>query len=207
MTRKKPSAPLGLSVDALKPVVSGFDLRDWAGSDPGRLLAALGQTPTLQALHALSPWRFTAALAPPTAARLEGRDLPIRPIVDFCRNRMAAAVADLLIVEGVGGVMSPLAEHATGLDLMTALNLPTILVGGAYLGAISHTLTALEVLRTRRLEVAAVVISGSADLESPDFVQTVGLVTDFAGDLPVIAAPRNDALLDLIPGLFQTLCL
>jgi dethiobiotin synthetase len=181
----------GLTAEALKPVVSGFDVADWEESDPGRLLAALGQSPTLTTLEAMSPWRFTAPLAPPMAARREGVRLELAPVVAFCRAGLAATRADLRLVEGVGGLMSPIAEAATGLDVMLALGLPTVLVGGSYLGAISHTLTALEVLRARGLPVATVVVSESADPDAPDFADTVAAVRAFAGAAPVIAAPRG----------------
>jgi dethiobiotin synthetase len=134
----------GLAVEAVKPVVSGFDPADWADSDPGRLLAALGRPLTVDALEAMAPWRFAAPLAPPMAARLEQRDLRLSAIADFCAARAAASRADLLVVEGVGGLMSPIAEGATGLQLMSALHYPVVLVGGSYLGSISHTLTALR---------------------------------------------------------------
>lgn len=182
----------GLSVEALKPVVSGFDPQDWGQSDPGRLLAALGRPMTSETLDAISPLRFDAALSPPMAARLQGYDLRLGQLTDFCRAGLAASAADLTLVEGVGGVMSPISEDATGLDLMLALGLPTVLVGGTYLGAISHTLTAIETLRARGLAIKAVVVSQSSDPDAPDFVQTVESVAAFAGDLKVIAAARGD---------------
>lgn len=183
----------GLSVEALKPVVSGIDPTDWADSDPGRLLAALGRPLDQAALDAISPLRFAAPLSPPMAARLEGVRLEMSRLVDLCAQGLAASEADLVLVEGAGGVMSPMAEDGLCLDLMTALALPTLLVGGSYLGAISHTLTALEVLRGRSVAVVAVVISESGDPDAPDFRQTVESVARFAGDTPVLAAPRNDA--------------
>ena len=99
--------------------------------------------------------------------------------------------------------MSPIADGATGLDLMRALGLPAILVGGSYLGAISHTLTAIEVLRAD-LPIAAVVVSQAADPEAPDFAQTVDMIREFAVGLRVIPAPRTapepwaNALLDAV---------
>lgn len=182
----------GMAVEALKPVVSGFDPAAWADSDPGRLLAALGRPLTAEALEAISPLRFAAALAPPMAARLEGRRLRLAELVDICRAGLALSRADLTLVEGVGGVMSPISEDATGLDLMTTLGLPAVLVGGGYLGAISHTLTALETLRARNLPVLALVVSQGADPDAPDFIQTVESVAAFAGDVPVLAAARGD---------------
>lgn len=183
----------GLAVDALKPVVSGFDGQDWEESDPGRLLAALGRPLTQEALEAISPLRFRAALSPPMAARLEGVRLNLAQIVEFCRAGLAVSAADLMLVEGVGGVMSPIAEDATGLDLMIALGLPTLLVGGSYLGAISHTLTAIETLRSRNLPILAVVVSESGEAEAPDFRETVASVAAFAGDLAVVGAARGEA--------------
>ena len=181
----------GLTADAFKPVVSGFDPADWADSDPGRLLGALGRPLNGAALAAMSPWRFAAPLAPPMAARLEGRTLPLRWVVEATLTWLLTSDADLRLVEGVGGLMSPIAEAATGLDLMRALGLPTVLVGGSYLGAISHTLTALEVLRARGLPVAAVVISQSADPAGPDLAATVASIAEHAHGLPVTAAPRG----------------
>lgn len=181
----------GLSVAALKPAVSGIDEADWADSDPGRLLTAMGRPLTLTELDAIAPLRFAAPLSPPMAARLEGVDLRISRLVDFCRAGLAASAADLTLVEGAGGVMSPMAEDGTGLDLMLSLGLPSVVVGGSYLGSISHTLTAIETLRARGLAIEAVVISQSGEPDAPDFEQTVESVAAFAGAARIIAAPRD----------------
>lgn len=179
----------GLSVDALKPVVSGFDFADWADSDPGRLIPALGQSRSAAALDAMSPWIFTAPLAPPMAARLEGRSLMTAEVAGFCTARQTPA--DLFLVEGAGGVMSPLTSDGTCLDLMKALGLPSLLVGGSYLGGISHTLTALETLRAHGVAVAAIAVSEAADPGAPDFGETVALVARHAAGVPVVAVGRN----------------
>lgn len=180
----------GWSVDALKPVVSGFDPEDWTASDPGRLLAAMDVRADAAALDRLSPFRFAAPLAPPMAARLEGRDLPMGPVVQFCRERIAASRAQFLVAEGVGGLMSPIADGATSLDLLEALACRSVLVSGSYLGAVSHALTALEVMRFRGLAPAALVVSESGDPDAPDFMGTVALLTEHAGETPVIPASR-----------------
>jgi dethiobiotin synthetase len=182
----------GITVEALKPVASGFDPDDWIDSDPGRLLRALGLPLTREALEAMTPWRFTAPLAPPMAARLERRDLFLPAITDFCATRVAQSCADFLVIEGVGGLMSPIAEAATGLDLMGALKFPVVLVGGSYLGSISHTLTALETARAHGLAVAALVVSESRDPQAPEFLETLREVQAFARDAPVFGAPLDD---------------
>lgn len=162
----------GRPVAALKPLVSGFDETDWAASDPGRLLAALGLPLTPGSLAALSPWRYRAPLSPDMAAAREGSEIDVQAIIALCQREMAADVDRPLLIEGVGGVMSPIAPDATNLDWMRALACPVLLVGGSYLGAISHTLTAIEVIRAAGLSLAAVVISESAGGDAP-FDETV----------------------------------
>lgn len=177
----------GLSVSAFKPVVSGLEPDDLAASDPGRLLAALGRP--LSDLPLISPWRFAAPLAPPMAAALEGVSLPLAPMVEACRDALAAAV-DLALIEGVGGLMSPIADDGLGLDLMTALDAPSFLVTGSYLGAISHVLTAHAVMQGRGLPIAAIVVSESGG-DHPDFMGTVASIARFAADTPVLAMARG----------------
>lgn len=175
----------GLRADAFKPVVSGFDPAEPETSDPARLAAALGRP---DAWAEISPRRYLAPLAPNLAARLEGVMLEMADLAADCQAWLADREADLALVEGAGGVMSPMTDDATNLDLMTALNLPVLLVAGSYLGTASHLLTALEVLRARGLTVAAIVISES--LDAPDLGQTVELLRAFERKTPIVVAPR-----------------
>jgi len=181
----------GRSVDVLKPVVSGFDPVAWADSDPGRLLAAAGRLLTLVNLDTISPWRLAAPLAPPMAAEAEGRALPFEAILTACLDRVRDSCADLLVVEGVGGLMSPIADGATGLDLLLALPGEVVLVGGGYLGAVSHTLTALEVLRARGRPPRAIIVSEDASAAAPDFLGSVALARKFVGETPLLGAARG----------------
>src|SRR3984957_18855025 len=76
-------------VDAIKPVVSGFDSADLAASDPGALLAALRRPLTLAEVQRISPWRFAAPLSPDMAAEREGRAIAFDAVTDFCRSDLA----------------------------------------------------------------------------------------------------------------------
>ncbi len=76
----------GRAVDAFKPVVSGFAMATAAASDPGQLLAALGEAVTAEAIARLSPWRYEAALSPDMAAAREGQVLPYGEILAACRD-------------------------------------------------------------------------------------------------------------------------
>jgi dethiobiotin synthetase len=182
----------GASVAVFKPVASGYDPEHPEESDAGRLLAALGRDATPDAIAAICPLRFAAPLAPPAAARREGVTLSLEALADSCRARMAAAETDVLLIEGVGGLMSPLTDDATGLDLMAALGVPAVLVGGTYLGGISHLLTAAHVLKARNLPLLAAVASESPP-PAPDFAETVADMRRHLRATPLLAARRNDA--------------
>ncbi len=176
----------GMAVDAFKPVVSGFDPADPSTSDPARLAEALGDP---AALPRISPRRYLAPLAPNLAARLEGDVLRIEDLAADCRAALAGDHG-LMLVEGAGGVMSPLTDEATNLDLIAELNLPILLIAGSYLGTISHVLTALVALRARGAEIAAIVMSES--LDAPDLAQTAEALAAFERDTPIFLAPRDE---------------
>lgn len=175
----------GLNVDAFKPVVSGFDPEAPEVSDPARLAMALGRP---DAWAEISPRRYRAPLAPNLAARLEGDVLRMDDLVADCRTWLDGRDVDLALVEGAGGVMSPMTDEVTNLELMAALGLPILLVAGSYLGTASHLLTALEVVRARNLVVAAIVVSES--LDAPDLDQTVEMLRAFERQTPIVVAPR-----------------
>ncbi len=178
----------GRAVRALKPVLSGYDPAAREESDPGVLLASLGEPVTEVAVAAIAPWRFSAPLSPDMAAAREGRSLVLDEIVAFCR----AADGDPLLVEGIGGAMVPLDGRHTVLDWMAALGAPALVVAGSYLGTISHTLTTLAAMRGRGVEVAGLVISESVESPVPP-AETAEAINRHAGPLPIALVPRLPA--------------
>jgi dethiobiotin synthetase len=178
---------IGRRVEALKPVVSGFLEHD-PESDPALILRSLEVVPTADAVAAISPWRFASPISPHLAARREARPVALEEVVRFCYER-AGPVGSIRMIEGAGGVMSPMATDGTCLDLIAALGDPAILVTGTYLGALSHTLTALAALRARAVAVRGVVVSQS--IEDMGIAQTVEGLREFgSGDIPVYSLPR-----------------
>jgi len=177
---------LGRSVEAIKPVVSGFDPERSATSDPGLLLQALGFPATLPNIERISPWRFRAPISPDAAARREGLRIDVDEVVAFCRSAVEQR-QEILLIEGVGGIMVPLDEQRTILDVMMALRLPLILVAGSYLGTISHTLTALDALFRRDMSLLAIIVSETPGATVP-LEETVAAIGRFAD--PVIGLRR-----------------
>lgn len=151
----------GRTVRAFKPVVTGFSAASARTSDCAALIEALGERVSDQAIQTVSPWRYAAPLAPGTAAALEGRRLDFPAIAAFAAGLGTAVPGAFTVVEGLGGVMVPLDGEHTLIDLISAAGLPALLVAGTYLGALSHALTAVEALVSRRISLAAVVVNES----------------------------------------------
>jgi dethiobiotin synthetase len=181
----------GETIDAIKPIVSGFDPARAGDSDCGVLLRALGLPLTDEEIADISPWRFEAPLSPDMAARHAGKEIDFDQLVLFCETAMEEAEGSLLI-EGVGGVMVPLDQSNTVLDWMTELDLPAVLVAGSYLGSISHTLTAAEVLDQEECDLRAIVVSETEGSHVPLF-ETVATIARFLPEIEVIALPRLEA--------------
>lgn len=189
---------------ALKPVMSGFSTDQLEASDAGRLLSAMGR-PVSEAAIARICWKsFVEPLAPNVAARRAGVRLDYAELRSFVGGRLAAHDGPVL-VEGAGGVMSPLTDTHTNLDLAHDLGLPVLLLASSYLGAVSHTLTALDVLQRRGHTLTAVVVTQPA--------ATAGDPAAFIDELarwtriPLVAAPfapEGDQALgaDLVARLF-----
>jgi dethiobiotin synthetase len=180
----------GRHVDALKPVVTGFDpTAAGAASDPGVLLTALGRPATPAEIERIAPWRFAAPLSPDMAARRENRAVDFDKLLAFSRDAVAGAKGTLLI-EGIGGIMVPLDDKHTVLDWMAGLNIPVVLVTGSYLGSLSHTLTGLDGLHRRHLTIKALVVNETPDA-TVSMAETLSTLNRFAAPIPIVALPRS----------------
>jgi dethiobiotin synthetase len=146
---------------------------------------------TAQEAERISPWRFAAPLSPDMAADAEGKTVDFDAVVADSRSRIAAS-PDVLLIEGVGGIMVPLDDQHMVLDWMVALALPVLLVAGSYLGTISHTLSAVDVLARRGLRIAALVVS-ETEGSTVGMEPTVATLRRFVpADIEILALPRLD---------------
>jgi len=185
----------GKSVAVVKPVISGFSWQTADDSDTAILLRSIGREPTRDAVAAASPWRFQAPLAPDMAAAREGRTVDFNALVKFCRDAQSDD-GELLLIEGVGGVMVPLDDRHTVLDWIAALSepaptpAPALLVVGSYLGAISHALTAVAALAARGITIAGVVVDESEASTVP-LADTVATLKRFLPGTKLATVPRG----------------
>jgi len=158
---RQDSRQAGLRVGVYKPVASGWKPDD-AGGDALRLWAAAGRPLSPQAV---CPQSFAAPISPPRSARVEGRCIDEQLLRDGFEAWRRTS--DIVIVEGAGGLFSPLAEKTLNADLARELDLPLVVVDTGRLGAIGRTLAVVRAARAEGLRVGAVVISHVEPMQHP----------------------------------------
>lgn len=142
---------LGVSAVGMKPVAAGAELRDgvWVNEDVALLRAASGiQAPA----ELVNPYLFREAIAPHLAADHKGVTIELPRIV--AAYETLAGMADVVVVEGVGGFRVPLGPGRDTADLAASLGLPLILVVGMRLGCLNHALLTVEAIAARGLGLA-----------------------------------------------------
>lgn len=133
-------------VAALKPIASGMD--ELINEDVAQLLAAASYSLTPQQINLIT---FTPPIAPHIAAKMENYALDAQSINVFIEE--SSLGINYLFIEGVGGVMVPLNQNETYLDLLQVSPYPIILVVGMKLGCLNHALLTAEVLSQRKLKL------------------------------------------------------
>ena len=146
----------GLRVGICKVAATGCERRrEGLVSDDAEYLAHWADS--RHRLDVVCPQRFAEPLAPAVAAERAGTVLDWAAIRDALD--VIASDSDVLVVEGVGGVLVPMDGGHTVLDLMRALALPAVVVARAGLGTINHTLLTVGALRAAGVAVAGVVVN------------------------------------------------
>ena len=141
-------AGTGKSVVGMKPVAAGHEQGRWADVE------ALANASTVQARARIAnPYAFEPAIAPHIAAELAGMEIDLETIANA--HAELSRLADIVVVEGVGGFLVPLNATQTGADLAARLGLPMVLVVGMRLGCLNHAL-----LTRRQIEASGLRCAG-----------------------------------------------
>jgi len=190
------------SAMAIKPIVSGFKDDD-ENSDSIRLLNSTKQIPKQvqdddevkiyqkichpelvlgSILNSISPWRFTEAVSPHFAAKNSGTEINFFDVKNFCQENIALAKTNnqFLFIEAAGGVMTPINDEKTFLDLAADLKIPTLLVSANYLGSISHTLCAVTALKSRNVAIEKIIINEDLPTQLPPSLSPNQTIENFS---------------------------
>ena len=151
----------GRRVAVFKPCVTGLDELS-TESDHELLRRAAGSS---QSDEEIAPYRYGPPVSPHLGAALAGEE--IKPGHLRAAAAAAAAGADALVCEGVGGLLVPLSADYLVRDLAVDLGHPLVIAAAPGLGTINHTLLTIEVARAAGLGVAAVVLTPWPTQPSP----------------------------------------
>lgn len=162
----------GIDVGVMKPVATG-------GWDDARfLIRAAGVKDNL---FLVNPYCLGTPVVPAVAAEIEGVKIDIRKIKNAYEE--LSKRHDILIVEGVGGLLVPIYKSYLVTDLINELKLPVIIVAKPGLGTINHTLLTIRQAKVSRINVLGVIISnyddanaGIAEMTAPEVIERIGKV-------------------------------
>jgi dethiobiotin synthetase len=176
-------AARGEPVAAFKPVVTGLD--EPAGEWPHDHVLLARAAGGRQAPEDVAPYRFGPAVSPHLAAELAGAKIEPARIVAMARRH------ELLVCEGVGGLMVPITTGYLVRDLAVDLGLPVIVAARTGLGTINHTLLTIEAARAAGLALAGVVMTPWPDDPGPVELSNRATV-ERLGAVPVHGLPPTD---------------
>jgi dethiobiotin synthetase len=169
---------LGRRVSVMKPVETG--VLDQAEDAVALRRAAADPAP----LHDVCPWRLRAPLAPSVAARLEGTAVDPGRLEALVHRRLEEA--DVLLVEGAGGLLVPIVDSITWADLAARLGLPILIVAANRLGTVNHCALTTRVAEQMGLAVLGIVLSQPQPERDPSAESNAATITSLTA-LPVLA--------------------
>jgi dethiobiotin synthetase len=198
----------GLSVRALKPLITGLDDSPDTDWPPDHELLGLAAGCAAEEV-------FVAGYGPPVSPHLAGElaGRPIEPamLLDAARGMAADPAADVVVLEGVGGLLVPIVERFDVRALAVELGWPLLVAARAGLGTINHTLLTLEAARAAGLDVAAVVLTpwpaepDQIERSNLDTIERLGRVPVWT--LPTVARAAYELLADAGASLPLETCL
>ncbi len=158
-------AARGKTTVGMKPVAAGCENGKWM--DVELLVAASTVTAPRKWIN---PYALIPPVAPHIAAKQSGVEIDIAIILQACRELQN--VAEIVIVEGIGGFLVPLSRHYGGGDMALVLGFPVILVVGMRLGCLNHALLTAQAVRATGLQLAGW-IANQIDPQMIEFEENV----------------------------------
>ena len=171
---------LGFKAVGMKPIASGCEVISTFDSTlvNADVFSLTNASNVVASINLISPYRFAPAIAPHIAAEEAGVVMELMLITQAYQK--LSKLAEVVIVEGAGGLLVPINQKQTLADVAQALHLPIILVVGMRLGCINHALLTVAALEQRGLKLAGW-IANQIDPELPNFEQILATLKQRIG--------------------------
>jgi dethiobiotin synthetase len=165
----------GLNAGVMKPIETGIGVGVLPDSD-----WLISVAPSAVPREMIAPYRLQAPAAPLIAAEAEDLLIDVQRIVSA--YEALASRHDCMLIEGVGGVMVPLAPGFLVTDLIHLLRLPVLIVARSGLGSINHTLLTVECLRRRDIPIVGILFNNpTAPPDNADRHDTIRTILQWTG--------------------------
>jgi len=178
----------GVNVGVMKPAETGCRAKN-GRLIPGDAFKLIQSSGVRDALDFVNPYRFRKPLAPSVAARLEGKIIVPAKIISAYRELSRSH--DFMIVEGAGGIMVPLGDRYTYLDLARTMKLPVLIIARPGLGTINHTLLTVAALNRTGVDIAGIVINHGQDRSSGLAERTNPSEIEKLSGVPILGVVRH----------------
>lgn len=174
-----------LGADYWKPIASGTD----DGPVDHQMMKALLNDGAAR-IHE-PKYVFGKSLSPHVAASIEGVSIDLGTLLDIPVTQRC------LVIELAGGLLVPLNDDCTNIDLLIRWNLPTVVVSRHYLGSINHTLLTVEALKARNLSIAGIIFNGDELPDTERIIARLGSVP-VLGRLPMVEQVTASTIRELV---------
>jgi dethiobiotin synthetase len=171
------------NVGVMKPIETGVDpeCSSSSNSDAKFLMEITGvQDP----LEDVCPYRLKSPASPYQAAKIEGKVIDPERILE--RFRALQSKHSMMLVEGIGGLMVPIAQRYKVTDLALQMGLPLIIVSRVQLGTLNHTLMTISAAQQQGLKIKGVILNPAYEGElEPIEAEQGQLIEEFSG-VPIL---------------------
>ncbi|MBI5195999.1 MAG: dethiobiotin synthase [Nitrospirae bacterium] len=171
---------MGINACPMKPVETGCDIQK-GKLIPQDAITLINASGASEPLDVINPYRFRHPIAPSVAAEMENiriKKQEISSAYNYLLNKY-----DITVVEGAGGIMTPVYKKYLFLDLIKDLRLPVVIVSRPALGTINHTLLTIEAAKSRGINIHGIIINhagrikkGTAERTNPEIIEYLGRV-------------------------------
>lgn len=145
----------GINVGVMKPFATGVPQKTGFQSEDVALLAKYSGVSDPESL--INPYFFSIPTSPYQAAKKLGKTIDVDLVLTSFEKLQS--IHDVVLVEGIGGVMTPILKDYFVADLIKSLNLDTIIISGTKMGSVNHTLLTLSLCTKYGIRVPGLIIN------------------------------------------------
>jgi len=149
---------MNVNVGVMKPFASGYKATDDSISDDVKIL--MKYSGVNDSVDLVNPYFFEIPTSPYDACKQLNLEIDISSVVDSYKQ--LASIHDVVIVEGIGGIMTPISKNYFVSDLISDLQMNTIIVTGSKVGTVNHLMLTYQHVKEKNLHLDGFIINQNA---------------------------------------------